>query len=92
MYGGTVGVFWVEYWHAHWKTDFVLSRRMLTTVAIIVPVALGGLIELLQAYCTNGRRSGEWLDWLADNLGIVIACIMGCTLIKGIAKKLWCKK
>ncbi len=91
MYGGTTGMFWVEYWHTHWKKGYTLSRRELALVAIAVPVMLGGLIEILQAYCTNGRRSGEWLDWVADNAGIAVACILGCTLVKRIAKKLWHK-
>ena len=30
----------------------------------LLPSLLGGAIELLQAYCTNGNRSGEWLDLL----------------------------
>lgn len=38
---------------------------------------MGGLIELLQAYCTGGRRSGEWLDLLADVVGAVLATIIG---------------
>lgn len=38
---------------------------------------MGGLIELLQAYCTGGRRSGEWLDLLADVVGAVLAMIIG---------------
>jgi VanZ family protein len=91
MYGGTVGMFWVEYWHAHWKRGYVLSRRTLVVVALVVPLLLGGLIEILQAYCTDGRRSGEWMDWTADNIGVVVAYIAGCTLVKRIAKKLWHK-
>lgn len=91
MYGGTVGMFWVEYWHAHWKKGYTLSRRTLVVVALVVPLLLGGLIEILQAYCTGGRRSGEWMDWTADNIGVVVAYIAGCTLVKRIAKRLWHK-
>ena len=43
----------------------------------LLPSLMGGLIELLQAYCTGGRRSGEWLDLLADVVGAVLATIIG---------------
>lgn len=89
MYGGTVGVFWTEYWHAHWRNDYTLTHRELALIALVAPVMLGGLIEILQAYCTCGRRSGEWLDWVADNIGIAIAYTAGTTAIKHITKKMW---
>lgn len=42
-------------------------------VALAVAIAYGGLIEILQAYCTNGMRSGDWLDWFADIIGASIS-------------------
>lgn len=45
----------------------------------LFPVCMGGLIELLQAYCTGGRRSGEWMDFVADAMGSTIAFLI-CTL------------
>lgn len=89
MYGGSVGVFWLEYWHANLCHRLSLSRKLLFVIAFVFPVLLGGLIEILQAYCTNGRRSGEWLDWVADNIGIIIAYALGTTLLKRIARKMW---
>lgn len=77
MYGGTVGVFWVEYLRAKWRGRLQLTARWLWVVAVVAPVLLGGLIELLQAYCTAGQRSGEWLDWLADSLGVMLASLAG---------------
>lgn len=39
---------------------------------VIIPIAYGGLMEILQAYCTNGNRSGDWLDFIANSIGAVI--------------------
>ena len=91
MYGGTVGVFWLEYWRVHYRRGLRLGAAALALCALVLPVALGGLIELLQAYCTGGRRSGEWLDWLADTLGVVLACLAGLTILKTLARILWAR-
>lgn len=37
---------------------------------VIALLALGGAIELAQA--STGWRYGEWLDWMADAVGIAI--------------------
>ena len=42
---------------------------------LLFPIALGGIVELLQAYATT-YRSGEWLDWAADAVGAFIAFIL----------------
>lgn len=39
---------------------------------VIIPIAYGGLMEILQAYCTNGNRSGDWLDFIANSIGSVL--------------------
>lgn len=46
----------------------------------VFPVAMGGLIEILQANCTGGRRSGDWLDFAADAIGCGLAFVI-CTLL-----------
>ena len=89
MYGGTIGVFWIEYWHYHIKHHVWCPQCTLIFLTIIIGSSLGGIIEILQAYCTNGRRSGEWLDWIADTLGVVIATALGATIIKRIAHRIW---
>ena len=91
MYGGTMGVFWIEYWRRVMRGGSRLSRRTLLLVALVLPVVLGGVIELLQAYCTGGRRSGEWADWVADALGVLLACLAGVTIIKSFARRVWAK-
>ena len=47
---------------------------------------MGGLIEILQANCTGGMRSGEWMDFIADAVGATIALVIGILLVKYRAK------
>jgi VanZ family protein len=72
MYGGTTAVIWWEYLRSHRRADF---RRLLLWDGMAM-VALGGLMELLQAYCTT-TRSGEWLDFWADSAGVLIGILLG---------------
>lgn len=65
MYAGTCSVIWLEH-----------LRRLLLW-AWLAPVMMSGLIELLQAYCTGGRRSGDWLDFLANATGATLGCLLG---------------
>ena len=48
----------------------------------LIPIIMGGVIEVLQTYCTGGRRSGEWLDFYADALGSTVALLIGILLVK----------
>ncbi|MCR5076439.1 MAG: VanZ family protein [Prevotella sp.] len=48
----------------------------------LAPLLMGGLIEILQAYCTGGRRSGDWLDFLADGIGSTVALLIGILLVR----------
>lgn len=58
------------------------SYRTLVLWAGFMPAVMGGLIEILQANCTGGRRSGEWLDFLADATGTVTALVIGILLVR----------
>ena len=73
MYGGTCSVIWWEYLRQH----ITLDKRKLFLWAWLAPVLMGGLIELVQVYCTT-NRSGEWLDLLADATGCTIGAVIGC--------------
>ena len=74
MYGGTCTVIWWEYLRSHSTLN---SRKLLFT--LVGMILLGGLMELLQAYCTT-TRSGEWLDFWADSLGGVLGYAVGLLL------------
>ena len=83
MYASTCAAIWIEYLRAH-KT---LSRRRLFVWAWLAPVLMSGLIELLQAYCTGGRRSGDWLDFAANTAGATLAAVIGILVVKRRAKR-----
>lgn len=71
-----------EYFH---NPKTVTPKGMFLGVWLL-PSLLGGAIELLQAYCTNGNRSGEWLDFVADMVGCTIALIIGTLLVRFLSR------
>lgn len=68
MYGGLTAVVLFD------KNFQNLKNRMISLPLWTVgfPILYGGIMELLQAYCTNGNRSGDWLDFIANSLGALI--------------------
>ena len=42
----------------------------------ILPIAMSGLIEILQENCTGGRRSGDVYDFVANSLGVICASLI----------------
>lgn len=75
MYGGSSSVIWWEYLRSH----DILDKSKLLIFAVLGMIALGGIVELLQAYCTT-TRSGEWLDFWSDTLGVIIGAAIGLWL------------
>lgn len=73
MYLGTCATIWWEYLRQHKKVDW----RKALLLAWWAPIAMSGVIELLQAHCTGGRRSGEWLDFAANSVGATLALFIG---------------
>ena len=73
MYLGTCATIWWEYLRQHKKVDW----RKAFLLAWWAPIAMSGVIELLQAHCTGGRRSGEWLDFAANSVGATLALFIG---------------
>lgn len=78
MYGGTCITLWIEYMRCH-KT---FNATKLLILAVIAPIVMSGIIELLQEYCTNGRRSGDWTDLMANASGVVLAALIGLSVHK----------
>ncbi len=78
MYLVTCGFIWWEYLRSH----SAVRRSKVLLWAVTAPVLMGGVIELLQAYCTGGRRSGEWLDFLADAIGVFLAALLALFWIR----------
>lgn len=79
MYGGTFGTLWIEYLVKH---QWQCNRQRLFQWAWLLPIVMSGCIELLQEYCTDGRRSGDWIDLIANALGVSLAALFGLALRK----------
>ena len=77
MYGGTCLIIWLEYMKKHCPPDY----EKLFFWAWLAPVIMGGVLELLQAYCTT-TRNGDWLDFAANATGVTVAGIVGVILLK----------
>ena len=73
MYGCTFVVVWIEYTRKHKQADF----EKLFFWAWVAPIIMSGVLELLQEYCTGGRRSGDWLDLAANATGVTLAAVVG---------------
>ena len=72
MYGTLTLIIWVEYLRQHRTPKW--GRLMLLGVA--APIAMSGIIELMQAYLTT-CRSGEWLDLAANTIGVALGTLSG---------------
>lgn len=79
MYGGTFGTLWIEYLVKH---QWQCNRQRLFLWSWLLPIVMSGCIELLQEYCTDGRRSGDWIDLIANALGVSLAALFGLALRK----------
>ncbi len=83
MYCTIVVCIMAEYGHRKRTVNW----RRLTVGGIVLPVTMGGLVELAQAYLTNGVRSGDWLDFLANSVGVLIGCVIGIPLALFLSRR-----
>lgn len=70
MYGTLSFVIWCEYLYRHKKTEWAKT----TIGAVMAPIVMSGILELMQAYCTT-CRSGDWLDFVANSIGVAIVSV-----------------
>lgn len=82
MYGGMSTLLWIEYLLRHRTPDM----RHLVVGAIISPIVMSGGIEILQTICTS-TRSGDWLDFIANCTGVIIASLLGHYLWRPFIQK-----
>ena len=70
---------WTEYIRQHHLNgqEPKFSWRKILTWGWLFPVLMSGIIELAQAYCTGGTRSGDWLDFLANSTGATLMLGVG---------------
>ncbi|MBR0432820.1 MAG: VanZ family protein [Bacteroidaceae bacterium] len=82
MYATLVIVIWWEYRRQHQQTAWTRCLAW----AFIAPIALGGVMELMQAYCTN-YRSGDWMDFVANSIGVGIGSLIGIAILPHFIEK-----
>lgn len=76
MYGVLTATIWIEYALTHPRP----SWPRLITGGIVLPMVMGGLVELAQAYLTT-CRSGDWFDALCNSLGVLLGAAVAYFLI-----------
>ncbi len=82
MYGGLCSVIWFEYARHH--RPVTLRPRLWLTV--LFPLALSGLMEVLQEYCTE-TRSGDWMDMAANSVGVALGTALGYWVITPVVHR-----
>lgn len=83
MFGGWCTVLWLEYGLHHQ----VINMKRTIPYAIIFPILMGGLIEIVQQTCTRGNRSGDFIDFIADAIGVLLGAAIGIPLALMISKR-----
>lgn len=73
MYGTLTSTIWIEYAYRHNKET--RSSARLFVGGFVLPIIMGGLIELAQAYLTT-CRSGEVFDFVCNSLGVVLGTVV----------------
>ena len=76
MYFGLTLVFWFDY-HLYSARRARFASDVLLFCGFVLPVVLGGVIEIAQAHWTGGWRSGEMADFAADTLGSLLGFVLG---------------
>ena len=83
MYGGLCCIYWFDFFrNGHTKKDY--SKWVIWIVCL--PIALGGVMELWQKYLTT-CRNGDWIDFIANSVGVFLAIPLGLFVIRGIANR-----
>lgn len=82
MYVGLCSVLWFEHLRSHRN----IKCRKVLLGTIIAPVLFSGIIEIVQSFLTE-HRSGDWLDFLFNILGVLVAAVIGLYVIKPIISK-----
>lgn len=83
MYAGTCATIWYEYLRTHDE----INKSRVFVFAWFLPIVMSGVIEILQATCTGGQRSGDWLDFAANAVGATLGTAIGIVLAAYRAKQ-----
>lgn len=78
MYAGLSGILWFEFFRNH-RRKMVVRHAWIG--AVVCPILLSGLIELLQEYGTI-HRGGDWFDFLANNVGVGLGTLFAWWVLR----------
>lgn len=70
MYLGMSGMLWFEFYRAHRCERPPMMHAWIG--ACFSPILFSGVVELLQQHATT-HRGGDWLDFMANTLGVFAA-------------------
>lgn len=79
MYLGLSGMLWLEFLHNHVKNHAPLWHAWVG--ACLLPLLYGGIVEILQETLTD-NRSGDWIDFLADAIGVSLAALFAYYVLR----------
>ena len=60
---------------AHWDSRRIELKRYVVLIAIVLPILYGGALELVQELWFY-PRTGDWLDWAVDAIGVVLGYLL----------------
>ena len=84
MYGTlSLCAWWDRYYKR--KSELFTTNDFIHTT--LFPTLFGGLMELVQRYCTFGIRSGDWIDVLANTIGVALGFIIGFLFVRKICTR-----
>lgn len=78
MYFGLSGMLWWEFLRNHRDGK---SIRHAWVGACLLPILFSGVVELLQEKMTQ-HRGGDWLDFLANSVGVLCAGFVGYVILR----------
>ena len=84
MYFLMAGWLWLEFYKGQKKTKAPIWHAWIG--AFLCPLVYGGVVELLQEYCTE-HRGGEWLDFAANSLGVILAAVAATFIMLKLRKR-----
>lgn len=82
MYAGLCSVLWFEYLRSHRRMNYT----RIVIGAIVCPIIFSGAMEIAQSAITK-YRNGDWMDFLANTLGVVAAWVIGVYMVNPIIKR-----
>ncbi|MCD8262219.1 MAG: hypothetical protein LUD15_12715 [Bacteroides sp.] len=78
MYFGLSFMLWLEFFRNHQGKGNMIHAW---TGAFLCPILLGGVVEVLQAYCTK-HRGGEWLDFAANSIEALLGALFSLYILR----------